>query len=101
MFSFANKTITNQKVDLPILNKKKIELFIKREDLIHTIISGNKFRKLKYNILELKKLRKRQIITFGGAFSNHLFACAYLGYTNKIKTIGIIRGEELEFEELN
>ncbi len=101
MFSFANKTITNQKVDLPILNKKKIELFIKREDLIHTIISGNKFRKLKYNILELKKLRKRQIITFGGAFSNHLFACAYLGYTNKIKTVGIIRGEELEFEELN
>ena len=101
MFSFTNKTIINQKIDLPILKKKNIDLFIKREDLIHPIISGNKFRKLKYNILELKKLRKRQIITFGGAFSNHLFACAYLGRHNKIKTIGIIRGEELEFEELN
>ena len=53
----AIKEIKNQQVFLPILEEKKVELFIKREDLIHPFVSGNKFRKLKYNVLEAKKAK--------------------------------------------
>jgi 1-aminocyclopropane-1-carboxylate deaminase len=72
------------------------ELVIRREDLIHKYISGNKFRKLKYNILEAKKLNKKILLTFGGAYSNHIAATAFSGKKNEFETIGIIRGEELE-----
>lgn len=68
---------------------------MKREDLIHPIISGNKFRKLKYNLLEAKDQKKHTLLTFGGAFSNHIAAVAYAGQQHDLKTIGIIRGEEL------
>lgn len=70
-------------------------LFIKREDLIHPVISGNKYRKLKYNLLEAKKQDYRQLLTFGGAFSNHIAAVAFAGKENGFTTIGVIRGEEL------
>ncbi|MBE9575183.1 1-aminocyclopropane-1-carboxylate deaminase/D-cysteine desulfhydrase [Flavobacterium proteolyticum] len=73
-----------------------IQLFIKREDLLHPIISGNKFRKLKYNIQEAKRLGHTTLLTFGGAFSNHILAVAGAGAEFGFKTIGIIRGEELE-----
>jgi 1-aminocyclopropane-1-carboxylate deaminase len=76
---------------------KNCRLFIKREDLIHAEISGNKFWKLFYNVnnyLE-KKPEKPQIITFGGAFSNHIFAVSALGKKLQINTLGIIRGDEL------
>ena len=73
-----------------------IELFIKREDKLHPIISGNKFRKLKYNIQEAKRLGHTTLLTFGGAFSNHILAVAGAGAEFGFKTIGIIRGEELE-----
>ena len=84
----------NQKIllDLP----DGIELFIKREDKLHPIISGNKFRKLKYNIQEAKRLGHTTLLTFGGAFSNHILAVAGAGAEFGFKTIGIIRGEELE-----
>jgi 1-aminocyclopropane-1-carboxylate deaminase len=72
------------------------QLFIRREDLIHPFISGNKYRKLKYNIIEAKNLNHKVLLTFGGAFSNHISATAYAGKINNFKTIGIIRGEELE-----
>jgi 1-aminocyclopropane-1-carboxylate deaminase len=68
---------------------------MKREDLIHKYISGNKFRKLKYNILEAKNQQKNTLLTFGGAYSNHISATAYAGKLFNFKTIGIIRGEEL------
>ena len=73
-----------------------IKLFIKREDLLHPIISGNKFRKLKYNIQEAKRLGHATLLTFGGAFSNHILAVAGAGAEFGFKTIGVIRGEELE-----
>ena len=73
-----------------------IELFIKREDKLHPIISGNKFRKLKYNIQEAKRLGHTTLLTFGGAFSNHILAVAGAGAEFGFKTIGVIRGEELE-----
>ena len=88
--------IENQKVDLALLAKKEITLFVKREDTIHPIISGNKFRKLKYNLLKAKKEHAATLLTFGGAFSNHIAATACAGKENGFKTIGIIRGEELE-----
>ena len=71
-------------------------MYIKREDLLHPFVSGNKLRKLKYNILEAKLLKKDTLVTFGGAFSNHVAAVAYAGFENGFKTIGIIRGDELE-----
>lgn len=80
----------------PAINlPKNIKLAIKREDLLHPHISGNKFRKLKYNILEAKKEGKELLLTFGGAFSNHIAATAAAGKEYGLKTIGIIRGEEL------
>lgn len=77
------------------MEEKGIELYIKREDEIHPFVSGNKFRKLKYNIQEAKKTNKNTLLTFGGAFSNHIVATAVAGYLTDFKTIGIIRGEEL------
>ncbi|MBS9461911.1 1-aminocyclopropane-1-carboxylate deaminase/D-cysteine desulfhydrase [Flagellimonas sp. 389] len=88
-------SIPNQNVDLPILKEKGVTLHIKREDTIHPFISGNKYRKLKYNLIEAKKLGYGTLLTFGGAFSNHIAAAAYAGNTSGIKTIGVVRGEEL------
>ncbi|WP_262904424.1 pyridoxal-phosphate dependent enzyme [Polaribacter porphyrae] len=85
----------NQQIILPILEKKEVQLFIKREDKIHPYVSGNKFRKLKYNLAEAKHQQKNTLLTFGGAFSNHIVATAVAGNLNGFKTIGIIRGEEL------
>ena len=84
----------NQHLTASFLNS--ISVAIKREDLIHPFVSGNKFRKLKYNLLEAKKEKHETVLTFGGAFSNHIAAVAYAGKENGFKTIGIIRGEELQ-----
>lgn len=72
------------------------QVFIKPEYLIHPFISGNKYRKLKYNIEAAKSQKKSTLLTFGGAYSNHIAAVAYAGKINGLQTIGIIRGEELE-----
>lgn len=72
-----------------------ISVSIKREDLIHPFVSGNKFRKLKYNLLQAKEENQETLLTFGGAFSNHIAAVAYAGKENGFKTIGIVRGDEL------
>lgn len=85
-----------QELVLPIFLEKKIHVFIKREDLNHSYISGNKLRKLKYNILKASKLNQDTLLTFGGAFSNHILATASAGYENGFKTIGVIRGDELK-----
>lgn len=74
----------------------KVSISIRREDLIHPYISGNKFRKLKYNLLQAKAENQDTLLTFGGAFSNHIAALAFAGKEQRFKTIGIIRGEELE-----
>jgi 1-aminocyclopropane-1-carboxylate deaminase len=84
----------NQKISIHFPNG--IELFIKREDQLHPIISGNKFRKLKYNIRAAKDQNKMKLLTFGGAFSNHIVAVAGAGKEFGFETIGIIRGEELQ-----
>ena len=89
MFSYS----LNQAI--PINLPKGISLVIKREDLIHPFVSGNKFRKLKYNLLQAKAENQSTLLTFGGAYSNHIAAVAYAGKENGFQTIGIIRGDEL------
>ena len=101
MFYFKEIKSENQEIKLPIFKNNNIRVFIKREDLIHSIISGNKFRKLKYNVEKALNEKKDQIITFGGAFSNHILATAYIGKLTNLKTIGIIRGDELLNKKLN
>ena len=83
-------------VEIPI--ESKVRLFIKREDLTHPEISGNKYWKMFYNVKKYleKEVSERKIITFGGAFSNHIAAAAALGNEFGIETLGIIRGNELE-----
>ena len=85
--------IKTEKISLSLLNLKEIELFIKRIDLLDPLISGNKFFKLKYNILEAIRQKKKYILTFGGAYSNHIAATAYAANKFGFKSIGIIRGE--------
>ena len=84
-----------QKITLSAIKEKDISLYIKREDLIHPTISGNKYRKLKYNILEAESQGKKTLLTFGGAFSNHISAVAAVGKEKNFNTFGIIRGDEL------
>ncbi|MDQ6527622.1 pyridoxal-phosphate dependent enzyme [Flavobacterium sp. LHD-85] len=85
--------VFNQHINIDFPNH--ISLTIKREDLIHPFVSGNKFRKLKYNLLQAEAEKKDILLTFGGAFSNHIAAVAYAGKEQGFKTIGIIRGDEL------
>jgi 1-aminocyclopropane-1-carboxylate deaminase len=80
--------------EIKILNST-VKVFFRREDIIHPFVSGNKFRKLKYNLLQATKEKHHTILTFGGAFSNHIAATAYAGKENGFQTIGIIRGDEL------
>ena len=83
-----------ESIKLPILKEKKIKLWVKRDDLIHAEISGNKWRKLKYNVQKYQLGKFEALLTFGGAYSNHILATAKVGFDFGFKTIGIIRGEE-------
>lgn len=86
----------NQQITHPILFERHLSLAVKREDLIDPLISGNKYRKLKYNLKRAKILGYQTLLTYGGAFSNHIAAVAKVGHDNGLHTIGVIRGEELE-----
>ncbi|MHA8052230.1 1-aminocyclopropane-1-carboxylate deaminase/D-cysteine desulfhydrase [Aquirufa sp. OSTEICH-129A] len=79
----------------PLWTEQEIRLFMKRDDLIHPTVSGNKWRKLKEYIRIAQDNPKKGIISFGGAYSNHLYALAFVCHKLKIPCIGIIRGEEL------
>ncbi|HEX8268287.1 MAG TPA: pyridoxal-phosphate dependent enzyme [Flavobacterium sp.] len=83
------------------LSKPDVTLHVRREDLIHPNIPGNKFRKLKYNLLQAKADGLTTLLTFGGAFSNHIAAVAAAGKEHNFNTIGVIRGDELEGQSLN
>ncbi len=77
-----------------VLERKGVELWVKRDDLIHPEISGNKWRKLKHHLASFERSAKSEILTFGGAFSNHIAATAALGDLCGIPTHALIRGEE-------
>lgn len=92
-FSSVTKTPL-QLIDDDIFLQKKIKLYIKRDDLIDEYISGNKFYKLKYNLIEAAENKYSTLLSFGGAYSNHIYSLAYAGKKFGFKTIGVIRGEE-------
>jgi 1-aminocyclopropane-1-carboxylate deaminase len=77
-----------------IIETAGVRIYVKRDDLIHPTVSGNKWRKLKYNLLQAKEDHVTTILTFGGSYSNHLFATAAAGNALNFKTIGIVRGED-------
>lgn len=83
-----------QQLHSPLWEAQGIALWVKREDLLHPTISGNKWRKLRYNLQEAKHQQKDTLLTFGGAYSNHIAAVAAAGQAFGFRTIGIIRGEE-------
>ncbi len=90
-----NKNSRIQQIHFSEIENCGVSLFIKREDELHPFISGNKYRKLKYNLAEAAKQQKNTLLTFGGAYSNHIAAAAAAGFAYNFKTIGIIRGDEL------
>jgi 1-aminocyclopropane-1-carboxylate deaminase len=85
-----------QQIHEPLFDRFGVQVFIQREDLVHPVISGNKWYKLKYNIIEAVEQNYRTVISFGGAFSNHIHALAYAGKWAGLQTIGVIRGESHE-----
>ncbi len=79
----------------PLFTEKGIEVWIKEDYLTHPAVSGNKYRKLKYNLIKAKNEGFSELVTFGGAYSNHIYALAAAGKLAGFKTRGIIRGDEL------
>lgn len=75
--------------------ENEVEVYVKRDDLTHSFVSGNKFRKLKYNFKEAGKKQFSKILTFGGAYSNHIAAVAYAAKALGFESKAIIRGDEL------
>ena len=82
-------------------NKYNLNLFVKRDDLIHTEISGNKLRKLKFNLDKAVANNCQRIVTYGGAYSNHLLAVAAAAKIAGISSTGFIRGDELNQDSNN
>jgi 1-aminocyclopropane-1-carboxylate deaminase len=80
----------------PLFDAHDVEVFLKRDDLIHPMISGNKWRKLKYLLKTAQDQRKNHLVTFGGAYSNHLLATAAAAAKFGFKATGIVRGEEVD-----
>ncbi|BAY83829.1 1-aminocyclopropane-1-carboxylate deaminase [Calothrix parasitica NIES-267] len=91
-----NKPSPLEPIQDELLTKRGIRLFVKRDDLIHPQISGNKWRKLKYNLQAAKEQQYKRLLTFGGAYSNHIAATAAAGKIFGFNTIGVIRGELVE-----
>lgn len=83
-----------QEIHDPVFDQAGVRVLIKREELNHPFVSGNKWWKLKYNLEEAKRQNKKTLLTFGGAYSNHIYATAAAAYELGFESIGIIRGEE-------
>ncbi|MDA1269021.1 MAG: pyridoxal-phosphate dependent enzyme [Bacteroidetes bacterium] len=88
--------IPNTLLKHPLLDQMKVEMEVMRLDQVHPTASGNKFFKLKYNLDEALKQKHNQVLTFGGAYSNHIYATASAAKIVGLKSIGIIRGELLD-----
>lgn len=84
----------------PLFAEKGLNVFIKRDDMIHPLISGNKWRKLKYALTKAHSLGKTHLVTFGGAFSNHLLATASAAAKFGLKSTGFVRGEDVQNDTL-
>ena len=91
--SFAKKISPLQQIKDHALDKAGVNVLVKRDDLIHPAMGGNKWRKLKYNLIEANRQGLSTLLTFGGAYSNHLYATAAAGQYFGFDTIGFVRGE--------
>jgi 1-aminocyclopropane-1-carboxylate deaminase len=89
-----------QQIKTQLFDEQGLSVFIKRDDLIHPLISGNKWRKLKYILQKAAEENKNHLVTFGGAYSNHLLATAAAAAKFGFKSTGIVRGEEVENDTL-
>ncbi len=89
-----------QQISDPLFDEHEVKVFIKRDDLIHPMISGNKWRKLKYILKNAQNQHKNHLVTFGGAYSNHLLATAAAAAKFGFKSTGIVRGEEVNNDTL-
>jgi len=89
-----NQTPIQELIGYRALERAGVRILVKREDLNHPYVSGNKWWKLKYNLEAAIIARHHKILTFGGAFSNHIHATAAAAKEMNLKAIGIIRGEE-------
>lgn len=87
-----------EEVDFLPLKSRNIRLFIKRDDLIHPVVSGNKWRKLRLNIAQAQHAGHTGILTFGGAHSNHIAASAEAARSAGLEATGIIRGEDADLD---
>jgi len=85
----------NQRLELPGMEGTEVELWLKREDLLHPEVSGNKWRKLKYNILEAIHLDLRGVVTKGGAHSNHILSVSAAAHAHGLEAVCFIRGHEV------
>lgn len=84
-----------QSIYHPLFTQHNVRVQVKRDDIIHPIISGNKWRKLKYNLVHVQQNKNISgVLSFGGSYSNHIHALAFACYQQKIPCVGIIRGEE-------
>ncbi|HTD99941.1 MAG TPA: pyridoxal-phosphate dependent enzyme [Mucilaginibacter sp.] len=89
-----------QQIKNKLFDERGLQVFIKRDDLIHPIISGNKWRKLKYLLKQAQSENKTHLVTFGGAYSNHLLATAAAAAKFGFRSTGIVRGEEVDNDTL-
>jgi 1-aminocyclopropane-1-carboxylate deaminase len=89
-----------QQINSPLFDSHGVKVFIKRDDLIHPMISGNKWRKLKYVLKQAQTEGKTHLVTFGGAYSNHLMATAAAAAKFGFKSTGIVRGEAVDNDTL-
>lgn len=80
-------------LDLPELDEKDLKADVLRLDKIHPVISGNKWFKLKYFLEDANRLQRTTLVTFGGAYSNHIIATAFAAKSHQLKSVGVIRGE--------
>ena len=83
------------------LSRAGVTLLLKRDDLIHPRVPGNKWRKLLPNLAEARAAGHTTLLTFGGAYSNHLRAAAAAGQEAGLRTVGVVRGDELRDRPLN
>ncbi len=95
IFNDLNRSLI-QILEDNLFESKELQVLVKRDDLLHPAISGNKWRKLKYNLQEVLKQKYSTVLTFGGAYSNHIYACAAACQELGLQGIGIIRGEAVE-----
>jgi 1-aminocyclopropane-1-carboxylate deaminase/D-cysteine desulfhydrase-like pyridoxal-dependent ACC family enzyme len=91
---FSN--ITTDKISLNLFTERNVEVSVLRLDKVHPVISGNKWFKLQFYLEEVKQQKKKNIVTFGGAWSNHIVATAAACKIYGFNSVGIIRGEEAD-----